>query len=853
MDFYKKYLFLTSLTCLCFGLFAQQKEANVWYFGGKQEINFNSGVAVHSYNTTPMYSSGSCAAMSDANGIPLLYTNGIEVFDKTHTIMPNGAGLVGNNSGLCIIVPHPTAANLYYIFTAPFYDQTTQGIMYHLVDINQNGGLGDVILKNQSLNNSAVEKIVGIQNANDDGYWVIGHEWNSNKFIAWEINTGGLNTVPVISAVGSAHGGIILNSRGGMAISPDGKKLALNISEDAKIEIFDFDNSTGQVSNPITITNYFTVTGMEFSPDSKKLYAQQNDHFSGIPVPYRIIQFDLSAGTSANDIKNSAVVVGTHTSVYGGIQLGPDCKIYAIAMESWPDTVYLDIIHAPNEKGIACGYQKKGLMISNGTGNDGLPKFIPKFLNAEKCSFTAKLEQTNISCYGKNDGTATASPQGGTAPYTYDWSPGNYADASISGLAPGTYTVVITDNGNNTYVDSIIISEATPIQINLTDTFLICKEDTVTLSPVVSGGTPEYLYNWNNNAYTDSTLTVTPLTNTAYILEITDSSGCKNSDTAHIIISDDIKATVTAGTAICEGDSTVLLAGGGANYQWLPPTGLSNPNISDPIAFPSTTTNYEVIVSSSGSCKADTATVTIIVEAKIAAFAGNDTSICEGESLTLTATGGNNFQWNNGATSQNITVNPSNDNTYRVMISGNICPDDSDEVNISVRSIPVVTISSDTTIKSGESIALNASGGGTYSWAPTDGLDNPSINNPVASPETSTTYTLTINKDGCSVDAIVRINVISDCGEFFIPNAFSPNGDGVNDTLYVRGNCIDELRFSIFDRWGEKMFETTDIQKGWDGRKADSTGNTDNYTYLLEVSLNDASTIRKKGNVYLIR
>ena len=75
----------------------------------------------------------------------------------------------------------------------------------------------------------------------------------------------------------------------------------------------------------------------------------------------------------------------------------------------------------------------------------------------------------------------------------------------------------------------------------------------------------------------------------------------------------------------------------------------------------------------------------------------------------------------------------------------------------------------------------------------------------------------------------------------------------MNDTLYVRGNCIDELRFSIFDRWGEKMFETTDIQKGWDGRKADSTGNTDNYTYLLEVSLNDGSTIRKKGNVYLIR
>ena len=107
---------------------------------------------------------------------------------------------------------------------------------------------------------------------------------------------------------------------------------------------------------------------------------------------------------------------------------------------------------------------------------------------------------------------------------------------------------------------------------------------------------------------------------------------------------------------------------------------------------------------------------------------------------------------------------------------------------------------------------------------------------------------------GCSATDMVTITVENEnCGEVFVPNAFSPNSDGVNDILYVRGKCISSMDFYIFDRWGNKVFESHSPSRGWDGRYNGLPMNTATFSYYLDALLIDGTTITKRGNVTLVR
>jgi gliding motility-associated-like protein len=135
---------------------------------------------------------------------------------------------------------------------------------------------------------------------------------------------------------------------------------------------------------------------------------------------------------------------------------------------------------------------------------------------------------------------------------------------------------------------------------------------------------------------------------------------------------------------------------------------------------------------------------------------------------------------------------------------------------------------------------------------PTTGLNCANCFNPIASPTQNTTYTLTVTSDsGCTSTTSVTIDV--SCGTVFVPDAFSPNGDGQNDYLYVRGDCIKIMNFKVFDRWGNKVFETTDKSIPWDGTFKGQPMNTATFVYYLDATTYDGNTITKKGNVALIR
>ena len=168
-------------------------------------------------------------------------------------------------------------------------------------------------------------------------------------------------------------------------------------------------------------------------------------------------------------------------------------------------------------------------------------------------------------------------------------------------------------------------------------------------------------------------------------------------------------------------------------------------------------------------------------------------------------------------------------------------------------------IISNDTIFAGESVILSAVAAGnfTYSWTPVAGLSNPSIQNPTITPVESTTWYVTItDSNGCSnTDSVSLVlkQVLCEEPELFIPNAFTPNGDQNNDVLFVRGNTIKELLLRVYDRWGEKVFETTNPKLGWDGTYKGKLATPAVYVYYLEITCFGNEKFFKKGNVTLIR
>ena len=168
---------------------------------------------------------------------------------------------------------------------------------------------------------------------------------------------------------------------------------------------------------------------------------------------------------------------------------------------------------------------------------------------------------------------------------------------------------------------------------------------------------------------------------------------------------------------------------------------------------------------------------------------------------------------------------------------------------------PTVDAGDDQTIFIGENAQLNGTTDGiTYEWTPTESLDDPAIFNPMASPTETTTYTLWVtNDDGCRLSDTVTVEVL-DVGEIYIPNGFSPNGDNNNDELFVINHGIEELLvFEIYNRWGQVIYSSTDINAGWDGTYKGKDQEVGTYVYLVKVLTPKGETLSARGNVTLLR
>jgi len=386
----KNFILLCVLITPSFLLSAQQ--ADNWYFGVFAGLNFSTSAPVVLTDGQVNTPEG-CAAVSDTAGSLLFYTDGITVWNNQHLPMPNGTGLLAGSSctQAALIAMQPGSSSLYYVFTldeigGPF------GFRYSIVDMSLQSGLGDVIEKNILIQNSLTEKLTAVTTYDNSKIWIVTHDWGSNGFYAYQLTVNGFEMNPVISNSGIVHTTTaIQNTYGQMKFAGCGGRLALAAGYLDTIELFDFNLTTGTISNPMTIPMEDHVYGLEFSPDDSKLYVTCYNPLG------TLVQFDLTQG-NVEAIINSATMLSNTEDLYG-LQLAPDGKIYVVKSYS-PN---LAVINEPNVAGNDCNFVENGINLdptySGVSAALGLPNFVQSYFDyAHKgCTFptaTSEIKTT---------------------------------------------------------------------------------------------------------------------------------------------------------------------------------------------------------------------------------------------------------------------------------------------------------------------------------------------------------------------------------------------------------------------------------------------------------------------------
>ncbi len=465
------------------------------------------------------------------------------------------------------------------------------------------------------------------------------------------------------------------------------------------------------------------------------------------------------------------------------------------------------------------------------------------------------IEKAEVSCYGGSNGEAIVLASGGTGTLTYSWSNTVTGVTGITGLPAGPYIINVTDSLGCSATSSVNITQPiASLTATTAQTAAGCGPPNGTAEVTAMGGTVTYTYNWAPAGGTGQT--ATGLNPGTYTVIVTDANGCStmqtitvmSNTTAPIVTatsSSDLNCTITS--------STLRGISAGNSMVW---NGGTLVNVADP-AIVNEAGIYTVTATDlTNNC---TASSTVSVQgAPGPTLTGEAINTCLGKSdgaITLITTGtGLTYSWSNASISQNQSGLASG--SYTVTITDvNGCTATT-ATSILQLPNPIANAGIDETIIQGQRIQLSASGGTSYLWSPSVSLNYNNIYNPVASPSQTTNYVVTVT-DGssCTAKDSVLITVI-DCNasELFVPTAFSPNGDGQNDVFYIRApDCITQIEITLYDRWGELVFETINPGQGWDGTFRGKSLGTGVFSFYLTANLSNGQHISRKGNVTLLR
>ncbi len=460
-------------------------------------------------------------------------------------------------------------------------------------------------------------------------------------------------------------------------------------------------------------------------------------------------------------------------------------------------------------------------------------------------------------------GTATATPTSGTPPYSYAWNTvPQQTTQTATGLCPGTYIVNVVDATCNAGPDTITILVSSPVTVTTTNINVLCfGQATATATANPAGGTAPFTYVWTPSAQTGQTASGLPAG--IYTVTITDAAGCTVTSTVTITqppLLTSVAAIATNVTCFGYTDGTATGSGAGGNgpytFLWTP-SGQSTQNAAALAAG-----TYTIIVTDANGC---TATDTVLVTSPPSMVLGTTVTpaSCNMPNGIANITAGNGptpftYLWSpSGGTGTTATGLAAG--TYIITVTdANGCTLTTTATIID--NSPVATISPPVTIMAGDNTALTSTGGGIYTWTPITDLSCTNCPNPTANPTVTTQYCVTVtDANGCTDSKCTMVTVEYPCPdnpEFVAPNAFSPNRDGKNDIFILQGLglCFKDFVLTIYDRWGEMVFQTTNSNLGWDGTHHGKLLDPGVFTYFMTATLiNTGDELIKKGNVTLIR
>jgi gliding motility-associated-like protein len=859
----KKLLYLALLITVISATRSSAQFENVWVYGSGCGIDFNGGTPTQI--PTSIDGKGEAnASVCDAQGQLLFYTTGYKVWDKNGNLMPGGNGLI-NDPALpplpgagwddytssttqgVMIVPMPDQPGKYYIFSLTSIETGSQRLYYSVVDMQLNGGLGDVepTQKGIFIAGGLTEHMTGVV-GDKCNVWVLVVDKLQNELKAYSVSSSGIDPIPASSPLLAGNYYAVV---GAMAASPDRTKLAI---ARLGMGLYDFDPATGIATGTAMLMGSISVTSFAyhacFSPGNSKLYVSYVPMFGQTFLSY---QFDLSSGNNATIIASAYPLIPAVT-VY---KRGPDGRIY---------TTQGKVIQDPDQPGAACLFTDSnlpGACAGAGGGFPGLPAVVPVI---QKDTVLTSRRDT-AGCFASQIRLSASD----TAGWDYTWNTGD-AGPRLNATLPGTYFVSYY-KPPCTFVVDTIIAEFPYGTLPTIDVRSSCKGSSngKAWAFTFPGDTVNYQYLWYRTG--GDTLSVTDTLHAAlsgdYFLYV--STVYCDTFLSVFIPEEYYEVSFTVDTLACSGDLLLFQNTSDIHFTdhlWTFGDGTGSA-AQQPSHVYSNQGRYEAVLIGTGAVCTDTASVFISVDTPLAGpiYLMDRDSLCAGLTVLFAPQSDDlrttRLEWSFGdgsvLTTGNKALQHAFDSSGIMSVSLTVyfraCPEISFTDTVTVYPYPRVDLGPDTFLcLNGPAmpVANRVSGnaGDRFLWNTGDISAQIAIRHPGV-------YSLTVTNDnGCEQTDSIDVN--KDC-YIDIPNAFTPNGDGINDYFLPRqqlSGSLTKFSMQVLNRWGQLVFETTSIDgRGWDGRFNGQDQPAGVYVYLIAAEIAGVHKERYQGNVTLAR
>ncbi len=586
--------------------------------------------------------------------------------------------------------------------------------------------------------------------------------------------------------------------------------------------------------------------------------AQNPDHVFNLPGTYNVMMVVISPAGCPDTVYNEVTVLPTPTLTAGpNVTICPGATTELNA--SGATQYYWQPSTGLSNTFLATTYATPSATITYTvtTGSLGGCQAKDSIVVSISPTGTADAGPNKMICVGSSvDLEATGMTSCTWSPST-GLSATNTFSVSADPSATTVYYVSGPDLNGCQVTDSVVVYILSPPTADAGPDLTICTGEKADL--IGSGGNS---FQWqpamevtNPNSYQG---TVSPSQTSTYTLTVSNGGTCISTDLVVVTVLPKPDVISTGHKSICPGGSVQLGASGAASYQWNSDPSLNQLNIPNPTASPLQPTTYTVTGIAANGCK-DTAQVIVYHKLPVELIALPGGTVCPGADLQLFAEGALSYEWIPATGLDNPYIpspvtSPPYSITYKVKGTDG-CTSDSSYVQVTVNDEPAVDAGSDKQTFAGNPVEISAEGTGTFSWSPQELVDCPTCQTTNATVSVTTTFVVSnFNDAGCKTEDTLVVHVGCNSDLIFIPNAFSPNGDGKNERFYIRTKGLKHFNyFKIYTRTGQCVFETNDSSNGWNGTFNGILLPPGVFSYFAEVICSDNQKIELTGNITLIR